>query len=319
MTSAVVVLNYNGKTMLPELLSSLTQAAQSSRHQCDLYLLDNCSVDGSVEWTRKNYPNVNLIEAPENKVLCSYNEAVKQLSQDIVILLNNDLTVDRDFIDPIISVFEDYPDAFFASFYSDHSLAKLRFGVLGADITFKGYEDSLDHFGYTLNTGMGAFHRLRFLELAGYDELYLPGRYEDVDLCYRGWKKGWKGYYQPKSRIQHLGGASFNKYFSAKENETLVFRNSIFFMLKNMTDFFLIGNFILFLLVRLIGFALRGRWHMFRGFSQALRGWGKMRLSRKLASKNFLLNDWEVISRINAKIIASTPAKREEISHAPQQ
>jgi len=295
----LVILNYNAKPLLERFLPSCTRAAAQSRHACSVTVLDNCSDDGSVELVKSAFPDVRVVPAKENKVLCSYNEFAASVDDDILILLNNDIEAEIDFVDPLVSVFEKYEDAFFVSTYGDRSVARVRLGTLSADISYPDYEKRIQEFGITLNTGMGAFHRLRYLELGGYDEIYLPGRYEDVDLCYRGWKRGWKGYYEPKSRLHHLGGASFNKYFDKNQNERLVFRNSIFFMIKNITDPGAALSFWCLIFPRVVFFALRGRWHMVGGFCEAMRRLPEAWRARQKAMRHFFVSDAAIVRKVS--------------------
>ncbi|MFZ5803164.1 MAG: glycosyltransferase family 2 protein [Candidatus Omnitrophota bacterium] len=297
----IIVLNYEGRDLLAKYLPSIVEAVQASSHPCRVTVLDNCSTDGSLEFVRKNFPTVLTYRPSENRVLCSFNELASQIDDDIVILLNNDLKVEPGFVDPLVKIFEDHEDALFASAYSDRAMAKLHWGILAADIHFRGCASILDKPSYTVNTGMGAFHRKRFLALGGYDPLFLPGRYEDLDLCFRGWQQGWKGYYVPQSKVHHEGGTSFNKFYSEKENEKLVFRNSLFFMLKNISSPLLLLNFYGGLLCRLAFYTLTGKFHLWSAFTEAFA-----KRSRIDAAKRILpakkMKDRTILRTINDSI-----------------
>ncbi len=251
LSAHLVVLNYNGRDLLERFMPSWVRSAQNGSIPCRVTILDNASTDGSGSFVRSRYPGVAWVKAPSNKVLCSYNDFARRATEDILIFLNNDIGTDPGFIDPLTAIFKKYDDAFFAASHGDRAVARFRWGVLDGDIRYCGYERNLGKPGHTLTAGIGAFDRKKFLELGGYDELYLPGRYEDVDLCYRGWKRGWKGYYVPASSKTHIGGASFDKAFDARTTQAMVFRNSVLFMVKNITDPFLLSRFLAFLPLRL--------------------------------------------------------------------
>ena len=298
LTCRILILNYNGKELLQKFLPSVVESAKASRHACAVTVLDNCSSDGSREFVRAHFPDVPFVAAKENKVLCSYNEAVREVPEDIVLLLNNDIRTEKDFVDPLLSVFEEHEDAFFVATHGDRPAATERWGILAADIQYPGYGQAIEKPGYSFSAGIAAFHRERFMELGGYDEIYLPGRYEDVDLCYRGWKAGWKGYYQPESRKYHVGGASFDKAFHWKETQAMVFRNSLLFMMKNVTDPALRLKFWLLLPCRLLAAALTGKWFIWSGLAGAIRRLPAMRTSRVAAKKYFVLKDREVLNMV---------------------
>ena len=301
-TVRLIVLNYNRRDLLERFMPSVAQAAKHSRYPCSVTLLDNASTDDSVAFVQKNFLDVAIFRAPENLVLCSYNACVKELSEDIVVLLNNDMELEPGFVDPLMRYFEEDPDTFFVATHGDKALADWRWGVLSARIDYPGFQGAIETPGLSLSAGVAAFDRRKYLLLGGYDALYLPGRYEDVDLCYRGWKRGWKGYYAPLSRKQHVGGASFEKTFDAVTTQSMVCRNGILFMMKNITDPLIKARFAFGLASRLAWALLSLQFYVWRGFFGALSRYGQARRSATAARKDFRLSDREVIRRIGAGI-----------------
>jgi N-acetylglucosaminyl-diphospho-decaprenol L-rhamnosyltransferase len=298
LSANIVILNYNGEALLRQFLPAVVSAAKESRYTCAVTVLDNCSRDGSEAYVKSEHPDVRWIAAPENKVLISYNAAAEMLTEDILILLNNDIRPEPGFVDPLVRVFEQKKDAFFAASHGDCPLAKSRWGILSAEIEYPGYDKVIDIEGVSFSAGIGAFDRKKFLEIGGYDELYLPGRYEDVDLCYRGWKRGWKGYYVPQSRKYHVGGASFDKAFNWKATQAMVFRNSVLFMIKNVTDPILFSKFLFMLILRLFSAALLGKWFIWTGFWGAIGRLPQALSARRRALKQFKVSDREVLKAV---------------------
>ncbi len=240
MNARIIVLNYNGLDIMRECMPSVVLAAENARAQCKVSVIDNSSTDDSVKWIKVAFPSVEIFES-KNRVLCSYNDFIKTLSEDIVILLNNDIKLDRGCIDPLVGVFENKPDAFFvASKVFDFPGRKcegnltrffFRGGLFGSEAVSGGCSDKP---GLSMQQGFGAFDRRKFMALGGYDDIYLPGRLEDADICFRAWKKGWKGYYEPSSIMYHKGGASFNRRFGASKSLMINFRNTYVFTVKNL-------------------------------------------------------------------------------------
>ena len=275
----VLMLNYNGRTLLEECLPSLVAAVKKAKHPSRLTVIDNCSSDGSVAFLRETYPGVGLYESLQNRVLCTFNECVRALDEDVVILLNNDIKVDVDFIDPLVDVFDASPDAFLVSsrsylfdgsYEGGKSLFFIKYGIFGSTCRFPGYEKFEKVPGITHQAGYGAFDRRRFLELGGYDDLYLPGRLEDADLCFRAWRKGFRSYYQPASIVYHKGGASFHARFGVSKTLVINFRNTFLFMWKNLSDRRILAQHVIFIVPRLLYDLLRGRPELAVGFVQAL-------------------------------------------------
>ncbi len=298
----IITLNYNGRDLLERFLPSLIKSAKASRFPCTVMVLDNGSTDGSVSYVKENFPEATVTVSTENKVLCSYNEAVRHIDEDIVILINNDMGTigtEETLVDPLLEVFLEKPDAFFVATYGDCSIAQNRWGIIGADITYPGVGAVIENPGYAFSAGVGAFDRKKFIELGGYDEIYLPGLYEDVDICYRAWKMGWKGYYQPASKKSHIGSASMSKRFTQKQLRALAFRNGILFMAKNISDPILLGQFVFLLALRLLGALLLARWFFVQGFIEALQRLPKALQSRSRAIKKVPYSDRELLQMIN--------------------
>lgn len=295
----IISLNYNGKDLLKRFLPTLAKSAKASRFPCTVTVLDNGSTDGSVSYVQENFPEVTIIIAPENKVLCSFNDAVRQMDEDIVILMNNDMGTEKDFVDPLLETFLEKPDAFLVSTYGDCSIAQERWGMIVADIAYTGVETFIEHPGCVFSAGVGAFDRKKFIELNGYDEIYLPGLYEDVDLCYRAWKMGWKGYYQPRSKKSHIGSASMSKRFTQTQLQALAFRNGILFMIKNISDPILLIKFGFFLMLRLIGAIVLGKWFFIQGFKEAIQRAHQAVQSRSRSIKTVTQNDRQLLAMIN--------------------
>jgi len=301
----IAILNYNGRALLEECLPSILESVKASKHNVFVTVLDNCSTDGSVNFLRQAFPEINVYVARENKVYCSYNEFFKNCDDDIVVIFNSDIKVDKNFLDPLVENFKD-PDVFFVSsrmyffdgvtYQGDKSKASIRLGIISADTRFKGYETLIMDKSFTFSTGNGAFDRKKFLELGGFDELYLPGRYEDVDFCFRGWKSGFKGIYEPASVIYHKGYASFKVAFSDKEIQKTVFRNSLLFMWKNITDKKILFEMHFWLLPRLALFMLTFRFYFLKGFLEALSKLPEILRIKKNITKNFKRTDRQVLN-----------------------
>ncbi len=103
----IIILNYNGRDLLQECLPSIVDSSHVSRYPCKVTVIDNVSIDGSVEFVRANFPDVDVIEAKENRVLCSYNDVLRTIKDDIVILLNNDIKISNNFVDPLVELFKE--------------------------------------------------------------------------------------------------------------------------------------------------------------------------------------------------------------------
>lgn len=277
----IIILNYNGETLLSECLPSIILSAERFSGRCIVTVLDNCSVDGSQTLVAEKFPEVEFVRADSNKILCSYNDYLKQIDEPFVILLNNDIKVEPDFAGELIEFLTDREDAFFAApkvlspedgrYEGGKSKMELKHGLLWGTSRFEGYQAGVENGGFSMQTGFGAFRRERFLELGGYDDLYLPGTVEDADLCFRAWKRGWKGYYCPSSVVWHMGQTSFKKVFGSAGISRMNYRNLYLFVWKNIRSKRLLVHHIIWILPQLLMQLLRCRWQCWWGFWDAVR------------------------------------------------
>ena len=236
----ILVLNFNGKDLMKKYLPSVTEAARLSANDCTVHVVDNISSDGSNEMITDEFPEVVLHIAEHNRVLCSYNDVVADLDSDIVIFLNNDIKVEPDFVDILAGHFIDKKVMFVAprlinfdgTYNGGCSFLKFEFGAIKMIVDEAGAEKP----GETRAISTGAFRRKTFIECGGFDDLYLPGIWEDVDICYRGLLSGWKGVYEPKSVIWHDESTTFHREYGKKGKMRIAHRNMFLFFWKNISD-----------------------------------------------------------------------------------
>lgn len=277
----IVILNYNGVELLSQCLPSVVEARARAGEGAQLTLLDNCSTDRGPDYVAQSFPSVTVVRSSKNKILCSYNEYLPQIQEPIVILLNNDIRVEPDFIAPLVEKFHSDPLTFLVaprcmSLDGTHveagpSKGRIRWGYFRCEAKYAGYEEDSLKPSETFSCGFGAFNREIFLKLGGYDERYLPGIMEDVDLCYRARKTGYRLYYEPRSVVYHIGQVSFKKAFGADRIQVLACRNTFLFMWKNFHGIVFWLSHFFFIPLRLLYSLLTGKGFMLRGFIEALR------------------------------------------------
>ena len=241
----LLILNYNGRSLLAECLPSVLRAAEVSRHRCDVVVIDNDSADSSVEWLESNYPQVRVIRRP-NRGLCSYNEVVASLPGRIAVLLNNDVKLDKDCLDPLVQPLLAEQSDFFmtaprcyqfdeTSYEGFRTAVLWRWGLVQATALFRGHRRGVEWPGPTASSGaVMAIDCHKFVELGGFDPLYLPGRLEDLDLAFRGYMSGYCACYVPEALSWHQGMATFGERFGESGCDRLALRNTLLFEWKNL-------------------------------------------------------------------------------------
>ncbi|OYV82797.1 MAG: hypothetical protein B7Z73_16790, partial [Planctomycetia bacterium 21-64-5] len=245
----LVVLNFNGRHLLEECLPSVVRAADDSRHPCRVAVVDNSSSDDSLELLNSEFPNVELFHCA-NRGLCSYNDVLAMLDSPVVVLLNNDIKLSALSIDPLVEpLLAEGPRAggrcfmtaplcrlFDGQTYEGLQTAlRWRRGLIQAVSDYPGYERVMHRPCLTASAGaVMAVDRRTFLELGGFDPLYLPGRLEDLDFAYRGYLAGYHARYVPDALAYHKGEATFRQEMGAVRSQALALRNTLLFHWKNL-------------------------------------------------------------------------------------
>jgi len=104
---AVVILNYNGKKFLSKFLPLVIER---TGNDAEVWVADNNSLDGSTDVLKEDFPNVKLIENPYNGGFAAgYNMALKQIKADYYVLLNSDIEVTENWINPVIELMDSDP------------------------------------------------------------------------------------------------------------------------------------------------------------------------------------------------------------------
>lgn len=246
-TLSIVIVNYNVKHFLEQTLTSVFKALKSVN--AEVFVVDNNSVDGSVDLVKVKFPNVTLIENKENTGFAvANNQAIRKSTGEFVLLLNPDTLVEEDTFEKCIAFMQSHQDCgglgvrmvdgsgnFLpeskrglptpaVAFYKMLGLAKL----FPASNTFGKYHLTFldEHKTHEIDVLSGAFMFMRkaALDKSGLldEDFFMYG--EDIDLSYRLTKAGYKNYYYPHTRIIHYKGESTKK---TSVNYVFVFYNAM--------------------------------------------------------------------------------------------
>jgi GT2 family glycosyltransferase len=244
---AVVILNWNGVKLLEQFLPSVL----SFSSEATIYIADNASTDTSVQFVKKHYPMVKILQNDENFGFANgYNTALQQVEEEYYCLLNSDVEVTENWITPILSLFESDSDVAIIQPKILDFKSKEYFEYAGAAGGF------IDKYGYPFCRGRifetiekdnqqyndekdifwasGACFFIRkdiYRKLNGFDGDFFAHQ-EEIDLCWRASNLGYKAKYTSKSLVYHVGGATLNE--GNPKKTFLNFRNSLIMLLKNL-------------------------------------------------------------------------------------
>jgi GT2 family glycosyltransferase/glycosyltransferase involved in cell wall biosynthesis len=245
-SASVVIPNWNGRDLLEKYLPSVI-AALSGSPQNEIIVVDNGSQDGSLLFIREHFPQVRVLAFARNLGFGGgSNAGFRAARNDIVVLLNSDMRVERNFLQPLLDGFTDN-QTFAVScqiFFTDPAKPREETGLTegwwlqGAlHVRHRAEPEITDLYPcFYGGGGSCAFDRKKFLELGGFDELLKPFYLEDADLGYLAWKRGWKVLYQPVSVVYHEHRGTIGKRFSEAYIQSVLKKNFVLFAWKNIHD-----------------------------------------------------------------------------------
>jgi len=250
--ASVVIPNWNGRELLAKYIPSILDAVAANPGN-EIVVVDNGSEDGSAEFLRHQFPSVRVIALDRNLGFGGgSNAGFRAAKNDIVVLLNNDMRVEPDFLPPLLDAFTD--EAVFSVacqiFFSDPNKLREETGLTqfwweNGSIRVRHRDDPAIQVPYPCayaGGGSSAFDRRKFLELGGFDELLAPFYMEDTDVGFRAWKRGWKVLYQPRSVVYHEHRGTIGKRFSNTQIDLVLKKNFALFAWKNIHQWARLGS-----------------------------------------------------------------------------
>ena len=246
MKIAVVILNWNGRKLLETFLPSVVNYSEEAQ----IYLADNASEDDSVAYVEENFPHIEIIQNKENGGYAKgYNDALKYVEEDIFILLNSDVEVTENWLQPLLFHFENHPKTAILQpkILSYQDKEKFDYaGACGGFVDKLGYPYCRGRIFATLEEDQGQYNKAQrigwasgacfairkkvFFETGKFDEDYFAHQ-EEIDLCWRAHHLNYEIWAIPEAKVYHLGGGTLHAMHPKKTY--LNFRNSLFNLVKN--------------------------------------------------------------------------------------
>jgi GT2 family glycosyltransferase len=246
--TAVVILNWNGKRFLEQFLPLVIAR---SNDQAAIIVADNGSTDDSVAMLREKFPETEIIiNATNSGYAGGYNQALKQVEAEYYILLNSDIEVGENWIEPVIAMMD--ADKTIAAcqpkIRSYHDPESFEYaGAAGGFLDRFGYPFCRGRLFQTLEKDMGQFDdpceifwatgacmfvRADVFHAAGGFDADFFAHMEEIDLCWRMKNMNYRIMYCPDSIVYHIGGGTLPK--NSPRKTYLNMRNNLFLLLKNL-------------------------------------------------------------------------------------
>lgn len=305
---SILVLNYNGKPILQKYLSSVVEAAEYENTRHEIVIVDNNSNDDSIEYVANAFHSIKIIRMKQNKYLFSYNEAVKEISTDYIMLLNNDVKIKKGCIGSLLKHFDDKNVfAVMPKVLSDNPAEEYLHrcpGVFINGILYTAKWEKMTGAGYTLfaHGGASIYDKYKYMELGGFNEIYSPGYCEDNDLSYNAWMRGWKVIYEPEAEVFHEGGGTFNNLMKKGVIERQRAKVNIIFMLRNIEDKRMLLECLFWTMIRIARETINGNTVIMCALKDVLMSAGRIIRERKTLQKRRIYNDRQILKIIRDNI-----------------
>ncbi|MEM1127000.1 MAG: glycosyltransferase family 2 protein [Bacteroidota bacterium] len=245
---SLVIVTWNGLSLLQRCLPSVMA---TDYENLEVILADNASTDGTADWVAAAYPQVRIVRHPENWAFCrGNNEAVPHTTGRYVLLLNNDVAVPPGWLRPLVDAMEADPALGAVQpkllQHDDHTLFEYA-GAAGGFLDQLGYPFTRGRVFFTMESDRGQYDAPRdifwatgaalMLRRTAIDEVGLLDEQfvlhmEEIDLCWRLWRHGWRVRALPQSEVYHIGGASLPQ--GTPQKAYYNFRNSLLMLYKNL-------------------------------------------------------------------------------------
>ncbi len=247
---SIVIPNYKKEPLIKH-LPAVIKASKNS----EIIVVDDCSPDDTVPYLKKHFPKVKVIRNKVNQRFAeNCNIGFRAAKGDIVVLINSDVAPEPGFLSPLVKHFNDFK--VFAVGCLEIQTENNKKAISGKNkcqfkrgflIHSKAKINSLKKFTNNCwaSGGSMACDRKKFLEIGGFDQLYKPAYWEDIDLSYQARERhGWKILFEPKSQVYHNHETTNLTVFGKRRLDTMAMRNQILFVFKNIRGKKLLEHFL---------------------------------------------------------------------------
>jgi len=247
--TAVVILNWNGKKFLEQFLANVVE--NSENQNTKVFVVDNASTDESVNYLAKEFPNIETVILEKNYGFAGgYNKGLKHINAEYYILLNSDVEVTPNWVEPLIDAFKKNSNlaACMPKLKAYYNKTHFEYaGAAGGFIDKYGYPFCQGRLFNSIEEDLGQYNTHKeifwatgaalcikadiYNELGGLDEDFFA-HMEEIDLCWRIKNRGYNIQYIPESTAYHVGGGTLPKENPFKTY--LNFRNNLYLLHKNL-------------------------------------------------------------------------------------
>ncbi len=236
MDISVIITSWNGEKILKK---NLLKVIASSPEAKEIIVTDDASTDATLSYLKTLTPRfkkLKIISQKKNRGFgYNSNSAVKKAKGDLVALLNNDVIPEKGYLKACLPYFQK-KDTFAISFAENQHPHPARIMWQGGFFLHEPWQNPPSPaISAWASGGSAIFNRRLFLNLGGFDELFSPFYWEDVDLGYRAWKSGYHIFWDPAAKVNHRHESTLSRFPRSFLNRVKE-RNQLLLIQKNISD-----------------------------------------------------------------------------------
>lgn len=321
MILSVLIPTWNGWSFLEPTLTALRAALACVEGGFEVIVIDDGGSDRTAEKLEAHYPWIRLVRRATNGGFsAACNSGISVAQGEWVLLLNNDMAPDEQALTMLLEAARDASPEVFSlrpriqrrRQLSDDAYAhmgmqfRLHFGMLRLSLV--RYAESTAGTGAfpAASGGAALVRRTQLVELGGFDEVYSPFYWEDVDLSYRALCRGWVTQYVPESIFRHAVRGTIAEHFEPVRVKRVSQRNAYWFHWLNLQDRRLLIRHFGWLPARLLISLLRMEfWHL-GAFLDACAGWGRIKGGRKKRLARRVVSDAAIFAASRQGTVVET-------------
>lgn len=260
MKVSIVIPNYNGRELLEKNFPSVLEALKNSKNNIsEIVVVDDGSTDNSLQYLNQfkdeikaNNSTIKIVKHTKNRGFsAAINTGARSSTGDLIVLLNNDVSVQKNFLESVIPLFDD-KNVFSVSFHEKgYGYSKALFAD-GYIQQIPGPEVKKVSPTFYVNGGSCAIRKSIWKEIGGMDEkLFTPYYWEDIDLSYRANKRGYTNLWDPNANVIHNHRSTVSK-LPQKGVNMVRERNQLLMLWKNIHSRTLIKKHVLAIISRFL-------------------------------------------------------------------
>ena len=234
-TISAIIPSYNGKDLLAACLPQLWGELEQYGHQ--LIIVDDGSRDGTDRWLAQEYPRARLVRGPHRGFATAVNRGIREARGNYTLLLNNDMLLYPGTLGRLVARLQGDRTLFAAGgcyLTPTGQGNKQRCSFCGGVHADNYRHEQATRTGLDAPAGGGLFRTDLLQWLGGFDELYRPFYWEDIDLGWNAWRAGYRIIFDGRARMRHEHGATIHRYHRPIEYQAANWRNLYLFAWKNL-------------------------------------------------------------------------------------